>query len=85
MISFIVNIIGIAIVNIREVIYLLTAIITIESACYVFYLTRHSLTNKVYSPLSADFAVISFILYNISGADGAAPQKINHYPGEIRY
>ncbi len=52
----------------REAVYLISGIITLESAIHSYFLNRHSLTNKVYTILTADFAVISFILYKISGS-----------------
>jgi DNA-binding CsgD family transcriptional regulator len=54
--------------NIKEAVYLAAAILSLESAVYVFYLNRRSMTNVIYSLLAADFAAISFILYMITEA-----------------
>jgi len=55
-------------VNLREAVYLITSLVALESAIYVFYLNRRSITNIVYSLLTADFAIISFMLFQISGS-----------------
>jgi len=57
------------IVNLREIVYFITALIILESAIYVFRLKGRSVTNIVYSLFTGNVAFFTFVLFMISGSD----------------
>ncbi len=55
--------------NLKETVYLITALITFESAIYVLRLNLRSATNIIYFFFTANVAIFTFILFMMSGAD----------------
>lgn len=53
----------------KSAVYIITMILTLESAFYVFNLNRRSILNILYTLFALDLAICTFVLYNISGAE----------------
>ena len=55
--------------TLKSAVYIITMILTLESAFYVLNINRRSMVNILYFLFALDLAVCTFVLYNISGAE----------------